>query len=282
MPATLKPNLNYQIGSWGHLHARLDEAKAVKDVDVLFLGSSHTYRGFDTRIFEKNGWSSFNLGSSSQTPIQTLALVKRYLNKLNPKVVVLEVYPVTLSLDGVEAGLDLVSNDRNDIYSVEMALKINHTKVYNTLTYAAIRDLLGLNDSFVQPLNLGSDMYVSGGYVEREVVYYSPKPLPTASIELKENQLAALKEIVQLVEEREIKMVLVYAPIPKSNYNRYSNNQEFDSTMKGISTYFNFNKLMHLNDSLHFQDEDHLNQLGVELFNAKLIEVLDNIHLETK
>ena len=83
------------------MFTRLKEVKTVKNVDILFLGSSHTYRGFDTSIFHDCGYSAFNLGSSSQTPIQTLTLANRYLKQLNPKLVVLEVYPGNFTGDGV-------------------------------------------------------------------------------------------------------------------------------------------------------------------------------------
>jgi hypothetical protein len=45
--------------------------------------------------------------------------------------------------------------------------------------------------------------------------------------------------------------------------------------MSSYSTYYNFNEKMTLNDSLHFYDANHLNQNGVELFNEKLIELLN-------
>jgi hypothetical protein len=38
------------------MYSRLSEIKNYKDIDILFLGSSHTYRGFDTRIFLDSGY----------------------------------------------------------------------------------------------------------------------------------------------------------------------------------------------------------------------------------
>ena len=80
--------VNYRLGAYGHMHSRIREIPEFKNIDILFLGASNAYRGLDTRIFEKNGWKSFNLGSSSQTPLQTFILLDRYLDHLNPKVVV--------------------------------------------------------------------------------------------------------------------------------------------------------------------------------------------------
>lgn len=63
------PFLKYPIGGTGNSYTRLSEVEDIKNIDILFLGSSHTYRGFDTRIFSKYGYSTFNLGTTSQTPI---------------------------------------------------------------------------------------------------------------------------------------------------------------------------------------------------------------------
>ena len=68
--------------------------------------------------------------------------------------------------------------------------------------------------------------------------------------------------------------MLVYAPIPKANYNSFSNNTYFDSIMKSYAPYYNFNETISLIDSLHFYDADHLNQDGVHIFNEKVMEVL--------
>lgn len=83
----LKLNLNYRIGSYGHMFTRINEVKQLdSNVDILFLGSSHSYRGFDPRNFKDK--KTFNLGSSSQTPIQTKILLERYLDNINPKTVI--------------------------------------------------------------------------------------------------------------------------------------------------------------------------------------------------
>ena len=123
-PSSTTRNLKYPLGSYGHLNSRVKDIKNHSDVDVLFLGSSHAYRGFDPRIFKKHGITSFNLGSSSQTPIQTEILLNRYLNSLNPKLVVYEVYPGFLRNDGVESALDLIANDKIDFLTIKMSLNL--------------------------------------------------------------------------------------------------------------------------------------------------------------
>ena len=111
LPNSLHPNLRYHPGSGGFLFSRLKEVKTQNNIDLLILGSSHAYRGFDTRIFNNEGINAFNLGSSAQTPVQTNYLLKTYLKQLKPKVVLYEVYPETFTFDGVEAEMDLISNE---------------------------------------------------------------------------------------------------------------------------------------------------------------------------
>ncbi|ARV05985.1 hypothetical protein BTO04_04390 [Polaribacter sp. SA4-10] len=274
-PSISKQNINYKIGSYGHMYSRLSEIKNHGDVDILFLGSSHAYRGFDTRIFLDNGYKSFNLGSSAQTPSQTKVLLKRYLESLNPEIVIYEVYPETFTIDGVESSLDIIANDKNDSHSLNMALKINNIKTYNTLIYGLTRDLLGLNKSFSEPIIKGNDKYISGGYVEKEIGFYQPTEFEKKEISLRDYQLESFSEIVQMVKNKNIELILVYAPIPSANYISYSNNHYFDSIMRRYSEYYNFNEILTLNDSLYFYDSSHLNQNGVNIFNKKLIELLN-------
>ena len=45
--------------------------------------------------------------------------------------------------------------------------------------------------------------------------------------------------------------------------------------MRQYSEYYNFNEIITLNDTLYFYDSHHLNQDGVNIFNKKLIELLN-------
>ncbi|NRR91025.1 hypothetical protein HSX10_05555 [Winogradskyella undariae] len=275
MPSYLTPNLNYVKGSYGHTYTRLQDVKDYENIDILFLGSSHTYRGFDNRIFNASGLKTFNLGSSAQTPLQTITLLKRHLTRLSPKLVIYDVYPNTFMGDGVESSLDIISNEKNDLNSVKMALSVNHLKVYNTLIYAFLRDIFDWRKNFKESLVKGDDNYVKGGFVEKELAYYKTKTLLRKEIKFDSTQLDAFNECLRLLEKNKISVILVYVPIAPSNYSRYTNIREFDSVMSAHMKYFNFNEKLILNDSLHFYDPDHLNQNGVKLFNNKLIEILN-------
>ena len=258
----------------GHMYTRLNEIVNYSNVDVLFIGSSHAYRGFDTRLFSKAGISSFNLGSSSQAPVQSCVLLQQYLDRVNPKTIVFEVSPLTFSSDGLESSLDIISNSKMDLYSIGMLLQVNHIKLYNTFLYSAVQQLLHRNTDFVQDKTIGKDTYISGGYVQRDENEFRFRKPKDKSI--KTEQMTAFKKIVRLINSKGIRLILVQTPLTQKEYNSYSENKSFDEIMSVHSTYINFNELITLNDSVHFYDPNHLNQNGVNVFNKKLIELLVN------
>jgi hypothetical protein len=265
----------YPLGQYGHTYSRLKEVKTVKNVDILFVGSSHTYRGFDTRIFKNAGYKTFNLGSSSQTPIETQLLLDRYLKQLNPKLVVLEVYQETFIRDGVESSLDILANDKNDFNSVKMAMKINNKLTYNSLIYSFYRQFTHRN-SCNEPREKKNDKYIDGGYVEKQLIYYHDTiNYVPHDLVWNDKQFNAFEEILSDLSKKNIKIILVELPIISTLYNSYTNNDDFDNRMNHYGEYYNYNKLIHLNDSLDFFDDDHMNQNGVKVMNADFLKIID-------
>lgn len=274
-PEPFKQNVYFNMDAYGYMHTRIKEVRNTENVDLLFLGSSHTYRGFDTRIFEAEGWKVFNLGSSAQSPVQTQALLKRYLDQLNPKLVIYEVYPGNLNTDGIESSVDLLSSDVVDKHSLALALKTPGLKVFNTLIPSIWFDLTGQKNKYVQHPIDGKDEYISGGYVEMELEHYrTVRNTTPREWQWKENQLLTFEQNLKLLNDSGIKTILVFAPIPPGHYRNYTNSAEYDRLMESYGSYLNFNHLIILNDSLHFYDSHHLNQEGVRLFNEEFIKIL--------
>jgi len=275
-PLYLRKNLMHPLGIYGHLHSRMADVKVKGEVDILFLGSSHAYRGFDTRIFADYGYSTFNLGSSGQTPLQTSLLLKRYVQRLNPGLVVYEVYPETFTSDGVESSLDLLSNEKIKWDTFLMVLKVNHIKTYNTFIYALFRQLTHADSDFKEDVIIKKDTYISGGgFVERKVEHFKHHKHSSENWDLNNQQLEAFEEVVSYLHEKKIDFLLVQAPITKALYQSRLNNVHINDYFKSHGNYLNFNEPnLPLNDSLHFYDADHLNQDGVVIFNKKFIELL--------
>lgn len=275
MPEWLQKNLFYKLGNKGHMYSRLQEVKQKKDVDILFVGSSLCLRGFDPRIFEEYGHSSFNLGSGGQTPIQSQWLIHKYVKQLNPKLVVLEVNPYVLSRDGVESGLDLVSNHDADLSHLNMILKIRNIRLFNTWLYAMMRDALGMNKNFREDTVKEEDTYVGNGYVEKQPERFN---LSKYSRETKYKldpvpyQKKAVRKIIRELNRRKTDVVMIQLPVTSVMLSDHMEAFKIDSFYVKQGKYYNFNPALYLNDTIHFFDSRHLNQEGVEVFNRYFIE----------
>lgn len=274
LPKSLTKNLHFEFET-ENMYSRLRDANAAKEVEVLFLGSSHCYRGIDPRIFSASNISSFNLGSSAQTPIQTKFLLKSYLQKFSPELVVFEVYPLTFFSNGIESALDVVSNGDLGMNTIQMAVEINDMRVYNTAMFSATNKLTsGLFTNYETSVK---DDYIEGtGYVER---IKSPTPTfvhspDTLRWNINEKQLDHFRDCTQMLKDRGIKYFLVQAPVTSQLYKKYLNNSEIDSIYSALGHYYNFNGKVSLSDSLHFYDDNHLNQQGVKRFNDYLLPIV--------
>lgn len=282
MPSFMAKNVRTCVGCYrGHLFTRAQEAQQVKNPDILFLGSSHAYRGFDPRVFEKEGISVFNLGSSSQTPINSKVLLHQYLDKINPKMVVIEAYAGTLSIDGVESSFDLLSNNKIDKYAMDMVLDINQISTYNMLIYSYFRSVLGLNKNFTEPQKQSGDTYIKGGFVESEFRKNILSEEPVEKWNISTKQIEILKENIKFIQKRNIPVILVQTPITQKLYNSRTDNKEVDQLLSELGTYKNFQGEIPLNDTIDFYDSNHLNQQAVVKFNEYFIKYF-NLSKNTK
>ncbi|MDC8000098.1 hypothetical protein POV26_03550 [Aequorivita todarodis] len=260
----------------GSSFIRFQEVKKYENIDILFAGSSHAYRGFDTRLFDNAGYSSFNLGSTAQTPLQTECLLEQYLEKLNPKIVVIEVYPKVFTIDGIESTLDILSNNF-DINGLFLTLEHTNFKVLNTFIYSRFFEYFLLNDNQNNLILSSNDVYVDGGYVERKLAFNKDRKYKPANLSFVDKQFKSLQEIDKLIKERGILPLYVMAPIDSKLYNSFLNIDEIKERIKKLGTLYDFNEILTLNDTLHFYDSHHLNQNGVEIFNNELINILNTV-----
>jgi hypothetical protein len=272
-PPLLNKNLSYFRFEIGNTYERLAEAKTKKNIAILFLGSSHAYRTFDTRIYTRLGYDCFNLGTSGQSPLQTLTLLKRY-SQINAKLVIIEVFPFNFESNGAESCVDLLSNDLIDYPAIDEVIKINQLLTYNSLIFCLYKNYISPFTK-INKKDTTLDCYIKGGFVQRRLSFFNPKEkLKPKNWKLLPQQLLALDEVLAILKRKDIPFILVQSPITHYLYNSYKNNEEIDSVFSKKGKYINFNVMVNLTDSLHFYDDNHLNQIGVKIFNKALISYL--------
>ncbi len=267
-------NIRYKPTCAGKLNDRFVESQTVYGVDILFLGSSHCYRGFDTRLFKNEGLTTFNWGSSSQTPIQSALLLSQCINHMQPKMIVLEIFPDLYHGNGLESTLDFISNTGVHSLTNSMLLQTNDVSSYNTWLYSFIKNTI--NPKQIISCDFDMERYVQGGFVEK-LKFTAPAKFSSSPIQLTINdkQLNAIKFISQQAKDRQIPLIFVLAPMTAEYYKQYQNMDEMLQILNPYcDTIVNFNPVDSTYQAEHFYDPHHLNQSGVEIFNRQLIPIL--------
>jgi hypothetical protein len=239
--------------------------------DVIVIGSSHAYRGYDPRIFKANGISLFNLGTNAQTPLNSYQLTRNYIRSGNCKLVLLEVYDASLASDGFESCADLVQNVSSDKAAFDIASAYTNPQIINML-------LLRLINSGKAPMYADS-FYVENGYSEKKdsIKKDLPRSQYESKIGPKPEQLDQLEKTLEYLEANGIRTAVVTHPFPKKKSRE--NHLKFHEAVGKICSrhqveYFDFafDHDFSVNDC--FYDASHLNQNGVSQFNARLIREL--------
>lgn len=282
VPSGFQKNLKFKRNGIGFMAARLADLDTTRNVDVLVVGSSHAYRTVDPRIFDIK---IFNLGSSSQTPLQTEYLLKRHINDLKPQIVLWEVYEQMLGIDGIEASMDLASNvPKIDKELILFVLKQNEIRVYISLFLNWYENLF--DDENIESIS-GKDKYIPCGYVERIGDEYhnelSDENHEYEKFVFDKKQLAAFERGIKFLRDKGIKVLLFRAPITEAEYNKILNQDEITKYFISIvgtyklNGYINYNEQSQFIQKAHFYDAHHLNEKGADKVSADLKNIIKKI-----
>ena len=259
-----------EMANRGFLNSRIKDIRNYHNVDVLFLGSSHCYRTFDTRFYRSHGISCFNLGSSNQTPVQTYVLLKAYLDSINPRFVVFEVHPDIMKNDGIECAVDLLMNTPMTCEATKMAWRTGNMKVINTWLYSLYNQKVCHRlECFHEEPTMDDAEYIPGGYVEINTKEFERKRYSRHNLFIRPEQMEALKQCLNLLKERDIPYMLVEVQDAYQLRSAFKNHEWFENKMKALGPYRY--KLLPLVDTVRFCNSNHLFKPGIELFNQDFV-----------
>ena len=255
-------------GTWLTFN-KFDKAKKW---DVIVVGSSHAYRGYNPEVFETYGLNTYNLGSSNQHMMCSYHIVKNYLNKSNCKLLILDMYDKVFSNDYIESKSDLIQNITNDKAAIQVALEMNDIRAINMIT-------LRFFNKTIAPLNVDTnDYYLGFKKVKR---FLNPKNKDENKLKWKyasnKHQESYLKKLLAYCQEEGIQVVAVSHPSP--DLYKMAEHDKFVSEIQGILTaykvpYYDYTNGKMLGGIYFYADPTHLNHIGVKLFNKKLIQDL--------
>lgn len=266
---------------------KFNEIDEYKDIDILFVGSSHSSRSFDPRIFSQHNLKTFNIGTLSQTCMQSWFIIDRYIDSLNPKCVIIDLYPDLMNTYGEESAIDFINSDfDHDLAAWEwtklkMAMCTKNTNVINEWIYRAFRRHIlhhkNQRQTFIgNEIHICHNKYIRSGFVEKDMKYYDLKPDYRIDTTCRCNamQMMFLNKTVELLKKRDINYLLVEAPVPSVLYKSYDNHEQYSAKISEYGTFIDYNTRITLNDSLDFYDSHHLNQNGVVKYDSLLIRDL--------
>lgn len=261
---------------------KLEDAANTKNSDLVILGSSLAYRNYHPQILKKEGLSSLSLGTSSQKPNMTYVMAMRYLDRIDGKLVVIDVNPYLMLMPDTYETIDVIMNSSKSKYDWDLLIAEPSLMAFNSLIikysgFAEKDRMEKLKDS-----SLEENTYLGNGSVASTMVYDSNKKTPNITIsdfQPSQDQVEALENTIEFLKSRKINFVLVLSPANEHYFVNRSkiSLQEFKKLSR---TYFSkYGNYYDSNDLAQYQQTDfmdfsHLNETGAKKFTNSLIPIL--------
>lgn len=254
----------------GNTFKKFSDFDANKIYDVLVIGSSHAYRGYDPEIFRKSGVELFNLGTSGQTPLNSYYLAVDYIKPGHCKLVILDIYDEALRSDGVESTADLMQNIPSSVTVLKMGLALKDPRMLNML---AVR-LFKLKE---EPEYTDNAYTINGYSKTTDSLKHVNKLVYQSKGELNQEQMNYLEKTIGYLLNQKIKVILVTHPAPVEwgiGKHMEVRNHILALAIKYRVQYMDYFSYPGFSSENDFYDTHHLNQTGVQKFNKILIQDL--------
>ncbi|NNC85789.1 MAG: hypothetical protein HKN75_06875, partial [Bacteroidia bacterium] len=99
--------------------------------DIIVIGTSHAYRGYNPEIFLEHGLKMRALATSSQSLKSSYVVAKSLLNKENCDIVIIDLYERIFSSTSLESTADLVQHLPDNRSALAMAWEAKDIRAVN-------------------------------------------------------------------------------------------------------------------------------------------------------
>ncbi|MCL2616620.1 MAG: hypothetical protein FWD96_03115 [Defluviitaleaceae bacterium] len=299
------------VNAWSQ--QRFDDFYALPEgwLDMVFLGSSHSFTTFDPAQFEGH-WNAFQLGMPLQTPDSSFFTLLEVYNYQRPDIVVMELYWNVMNRDFVPAQVEtffrVLANEELKALYIDEVLPLNEQVKYNieairfqdaafAFANAWIRNFareseLFYEEGFVEDRPVGVQYYRALGYVYSSYVMTQSEferiqrtPARRVNFQISPRQQHFLEEMVRLTEYHGSQLIFVTAPISNVSFVNILNYEDIHAEISGFAEahgipYLDFHKRnveLGLFADYMFLDHGHLNHTGAEIASAYFIEWLTGV-----
>lgn len=253
--------------------ARFYEEKK-NSIDVIFLGSSHTYCGFSPmELWNSYGISSYNLGTSAQSMACSYYLLKEAIRTQSPEAVVLDIYSIQYKKyfyneAFLHSAIDFIplNSTKLELYQDLLCKTMSQEQALEYL-FPIMKYHGRWNELNSRDFTLG-DGYDKGSWMRYDIDPREEPEYTTETAKIFKGGVAYFDKIVQLCEENDVELVLCLLPMSEGkNYKKYvkrANSLIQHAEEKGLQT-VNFELLreeINLDYSSDFDNSTHLNING--------------------
>lgn len=279
-------------------------------LDIIFVGSSHSYCTFDPEIIDNRlGTSSYQLGMPLQHMDSTYYTMREVYNYQKPSLAVVEVYWDMMDdeFELTQAGylFQVMKNKELEQDYIKEVFPIGEKIRYNVGAFRYQADYFAyrtaeLKKSVEAKYNVampatqkqtGEEKYRSKGYT---YCNYNMLPdefdktnqfknLDGAKWKINKTQLEYLTKLTKLCKDNGTKVVFVTAPVANVSMDYIKNYNVIHDTVQDIAdelqvTYVDYNYINGENNLLkneNFRDDAHLNHSGVEIVDNNFADWLE-------
>ena len=288
---------------------RFDDFYALEEnsLDMVFLGSSHSYCTFDPEIIDSGlNLNSFQMGTPLQHSDTSYYELKEILKTQHPEYVVMEVYWDVLddkfdlqqanSFFEVLKSEDIKNEYIKDVFPLADKVKYYLLPIRYQQSYFAyegsqmekeIENKYGVTKKQGE-VQQGEEYYRSKGYVYSNQLMISTEYDTTnqfrnfdgKDFEINSTQRKYIEKIVKLCKDENIQLIFVTAPVANvsmsyiKNYDLVHNAVAAMAAENGVP-YIDYNIENEKRDMLtneNFRDDAHLNHSGVEIVDYDFIQ----------
>ena len=273
---SLSAFMNSRFSPFGYNIKRYPNIQeATFNSDLIFLGSSQTYSGFNPEIFDKNlKINSYNLGTPAEVSVVTYYRFKDAVEKSSPKVAIVDIYPRTLRSEinsrYIRQWFDSLSYSNKIDLASELSLG-DRVKLFLNLSHMDEK-IIEVIMSFSQKRLEGYKGFVSSKNRASLLELKADKKFQGYLFEMNDNVIKNMKyldKIIDLAEEKNIKLIFVTTPLPSTSLQGIENYNEINLFIsnhlkKRNVDYYDFNVLKKpvFIDEEDFEDSNHLNYFG--------------------
>ncbi len=287
-------------------------AQETDSLDMIFIGSSHSYCTFDPTIIDGAlGTSSWQLGTPAQSPDTSYYLLREVLNYHTLDTVVMELYwdvcddafqqkqfdYFSLALQNEALKSEYISqvfptNERLK-YSIDVIRYQPDYFAYQSTRMAnAIEEDYGVTKRSTTPAN-GVEYYAARGYVYCDIIlpdeeYDSTnqfKYFDGADWVFNETSKGYVEDIIALCQAEDIRLIFVTAPVANVSMDYIQNYDAVHQIFSNFAAehnipYIDYN-MVNLEtpflENENFRDDGHMNHSGVELVDAHFIQFMQSL-----